>query len=189
MSATGTIEDGSGNADYRPFSTCKYRIIVPAYDVIQLHFDYLDLEEGHDFLRVFDNNFSDDALLATLTGYMSDTTLTFYLPRLALLFETDDQNNADGFKFTYRAGHVGVEDQEIQEIAVYPNPVSERLFIRGDGEINAVMVRDMLGRVVRVPSEQNANGCSLSVVDLQNGIYLLQFNHNNQTITRKFIKQ
>ena len=188
-SATGTIEDGSGNADYRPFSTCKYRIIVPAYDVIQLHFDYLDLEEGHDFLRVFDNNFSDDDLLATLTGYMSDTTLTFYVPRLALLFETDERNNADGFKFTYRAGHVGVEDQEIQEIAVYPNPVSERLFIRGDGEINAVVVRDMLGRVVHVSAEQNGDGCSLSVADLQDGIYLLQFNHNNQTITRKFIKQ
>lgn len=188
-SATGTIEDGSGSDNYRPFSTCKYRIIVPAYDVIQLHFDYLDLEEGHDFLRVYDNNFSDDALLASLTGSMSDTTLTFYVPRLAMLFETDEQNNANGFKFTYRAGHVGVEDQEIPEIAVFPNPVSDRLFIRGDGEINSVVVRDRLGRVVRLSAEQNGNGCSLSVADLPDGMYLLQFNYNNQTITRKFIKQ
>lgn len=188
-SATGTIEDGSGSDNYRPFSTCKYRIIVPAYDVLQLHFDYLDLEEGHDFLRVYDNNFSDDALLASLTGSMSDTTLTFYVPRLAMLFETDEQNNANGFKFTYRAGHVGVEDQEIPEIAVFPNPVSDRLFIRGDGEINSVVVRDRLGRVVRLSAEQNGNGCSLSVADLPDGMYLLQFNYNNQTITRKFIKQ
>ena len=188
-SATGTIEDGSGNNNYRPFSTCKYRIIVPAYNLIQLHFDYLDLEEGHDFLRVFDNNFSDDALLATLTGSMSDTTLTFYVPRLALMFETDEHNNADGFKLTYRAGHVGVDDQEIPEMAVYPNPVSDKLFIHGDGEINSVMVRDRLGRVVRLSAEQNGNGCSLSVADLPDGMYLLQFNYNNQTITRKFIKQ
>ena len=188
-SATGTIEDGSGDEDYRPFSTCKYRIIVPAYDVIQLHFDYLDLEDGHDFLRVFDNNFSDDALLATLTGSMSDTTLTFYVPRLALMFETDDQNNADGFKLTYRAGHVGVEEQGISEIAVYPNPVSDRLFIHGEGEINSVILRDMLGRTVPVRAEQDGNGCSLSVAGLPNGLYLLQFNHNNQMITRKFIKQ
>ena len=188
-SATGTIEDGSGNEHYRPFSTCKYRIIVPAYDAIQLHFDYLDLEEGHDFLRVFNNNFSDDDLLATLTGSMSDTTLTFYVPRLALLFETDEQNNADGFKFTYRAGHAGVDDQEIPEIAVYPNPASDILFIHVDSEISSVVVHDMLGRVVRLTPEPNGNGCSLSVADLPDGMYLLQFNYNNQTITRKFIKQ
>lgn len=188
-SATGTIEDGSGSNNYRPFSTCKYRIIVPAYDAIQLHFDYLDLEEGHDFLRVFNNNFSDDDLLATLTGSMSDTTLTFYVPRLALMFETDEQNNADGFKFTYRAGHVGVDNQEIPEIAIYPNPVSDKLFIHGDGEISSVVVRDMLGRVVRLSTEQNGNGYALSVADLPDGMYLLQFNHKNQTITRKFIKQ
>ena len=188
-SPSGTIQDGSGTQDYRPFSLCKYRIVVPMYDVIQLHFEYLDLEEGKDFLRVYDNNFSEDNLLMSLTGTMTDTTLSFYHGILALLFETDDQNNADGFKLTYQAGHVGVEDYETSSLIIFPNPVSDRLFVHADNEIRSVEVVDMLGRAVHLTAERDDNGVSLSVSDLPSGIYLLRLNINNQTITRKFIKQ
>lgn len=187
-SATGTIEDGSGNEHYRPFSTCKYRIIVPAYDAIQLHFDYLDLEEGHDFLRVFNNNFSDDDLLATLTGTMSDTTLTFYVPRLALLFETDEQNNADGFKFTYRAGYAGVEDIAEEQVSIFPNPAESVLFVNSDVPVEHVSVYDLAGRVVlQFPAADKHLEVPLD--GLTASVYIIRINTSDKQIVKKFIKK
>lgn len=188
-SPSGTIQDGSGTQDYHPFSLCKYRIVVPTYDVIQLHFEYFDLEEGKDFLHVYDNIFADSNLLVSLTGVMGDTTLSFYMGRLALLFETDEQNNADGFKLTYQAGHLGVNDITPPTWTLFPNPVSDRLNLRGDGVVTAVQVLDMAGRALKTAAGQGENGVSLLVADLPQGIYLLRFDANGQTYTRKFIKQ
>ena len=187
-SATGTIEDGSGSDAYRPFSTCKYRIIVPAYNLIQLHFDYLDLEEGYDFLRVFDNNFLDDALLATLTGSMSDTTLTFYVPRLALMFETDEHNNADGFKLTYRAGHVGVDDISKEQVSIFPNPAESVLFVNSDMPVEHVSVYDLAGRVVlQFPAADNHLEVPLD--GLTQGVYIIRINTSDNQIVKKIIKK
>lgn len=187
-SATGTIEDGSGNNNYRPFSTCKYRIIVPAYNLIQLHFDYLDLEEGHDFLRIYDNNFSDDALLATLTGSMADTTLTFYVPRLAMLFETDEQNNADGFKLTYQAGHVGVDGISKEQVSIFPNPAESVLFVNSDVPVEHVSVYDLAGRVVLQFSAAD-NHLEVPLDGLTQGVYIIRINTSDNQIVKKFIKK
>ena len=185
-SATGTITDGSGTQNYLPFSSCGYRIVVPMYNLVQLHFEYLDLEENKDFLHVFDNVLGDENLIVSLTGTMYDTTLTFNLP-VTLLFETDEQNNADGFKLTYQAGHVGVEEFSIDNPVVYPNPVEDVVSVMAGNDITSVAIYDMYGKVVREVSP-NKTSVRIRVEDLPSGIYMLRVQTSGQVFSKKIIK-
>lgn len=185
-SATGTITDGSGTQNYLPFSSCGYRIVVPMYNLVQLHFEYLDLEENKDFLHVFDNVLGDENLIVSLTGTMYDTTLTFNLP-VTLLFETDEQNNADGFKLTYQAGHVGVEEFSIDNPVVYPNPVEDVVSVMAGNDITSVAIYDMYGKVVREVSPNNTS-VRIRVEDLPSGIYMLRVQTSGQVFSKKIIK-
>ena len=188
ISPSGTIQDGSGDHDYVPLTTCGYRIIVPMYDLIQLHVEYLDLEEGKDFLYVYDNNFLSEGLLMSLTGTMYDTTLTFNLSRLALLFETDEQNNADGFKLTYQAGHVGIDDVQEERVTIFPNPAKSVLSVTADTPMEYVSIYDLTGRMVmQLPAADTRLDVPLG--GLTRGVYMIQIKTSDNQIVKKFIKQ
>lgn len=186
--SSGTIQDGSGNHDYLPFTTCGYRIVVPMYDLIQLHFEYLDLEEGEDFLHVYDNVFSSDGPLMSLTGTMHDTTLTFNVRRMALLFETDGHHNADGFKLTYQAGHVGVDDVSDERVAIFPNPAESVLSVSADEPMEYLSIFDLTGREVMHLSAADTR-LDVPLEGLTSGIYIIRIKTSDNQIVKKFIKQ
>jgi len=186
-SPSGTIEDGSGDNPYLPYTSCRYRIILSSYSAIQVHIENLDLEENKDFLYVFDNNPANDRLLATLTGQVSDTNMVFNLKRLAFLFETDEQNNADGFRLTYQGGHVGVDDFQNGDLTIYPIPSEDVVNIQSDKMITSVVVYDKLGRIVQ-ETLPNDTSVSIPVYDLPAGIYLMQIRMLDQVVTKKIIK-
>lgn len=186
-SQTGTIEDGSGNNPYLPYTSCRFRIILPSYSAIQVHIDYLDLEENKDFLHIFDNSPANDRLLASLTGQVSDTDMVFNMKRLAFVFETDEQNSADGFRLTYQGGHVGVDDFRHGQLSVFPNPAEDAVNIQAEETVTSVVLYDKLGRVVReiAPGDTFVR---VDVNDLPSGVYLMRVLMSNRVVTKKIIK-
>ena len=187
-SSSGTIEDGSGDNDYLPYTTCCFRIVQSKFSAIQVHIHHLDLEENKDFLYIFDNAPANDRLLATLTGNVSDTVMLFEKKRLAFLFETDEQNNASGFNLTYQAGYVGVDDLSEENIAIYPNPAESVLTVDTDVPMEHVSVLDLTGRaVLQLP----AAGYHLDVPldGLSQGVYVIHIKTSENQIVKKFIKQ
>ncbi|APX98990.1 GEVED domain-containing protein [Lacinutrix venerupis] len=71
-------------------------------------------------------------------------------------------------------------------ISVYPNPVKGNiLFVKSNIENLPFTIVNMLGQqVAKGTSAQGVN-----VANLESGMYMIQFNVNNTTETRKFIKQ
>jgi glycosidase len=81
----------------------------------------------------------------------------------------------------------GTDELFSRELAVYPNPVSDRLYIHADRRIDSIEVFNMSGsRVIQACNIRNDG--YLDVSDLEQGIYLLVIRSDNRVTTIKFVK-
>lgn len=101
--------------------------------------------------------------------------------------KTEDSinNTYDYWVIKLEADMIGVNEDYIQNVSIYPNPVEDLLCIDFEEEIHVEIV-DMLGKTVM--TSQNKE---ISTYSLPTGIYLLQIYNNNYNLieTRKFIKK
>ena len=90
---------------------------------------------------------------------------------------------------TYNVGVLGVQDNELVNTVVYPNPLKDKLFIESESQINKVVLRDLLGRTV-IELNDSANSISeVDVASLHEGIYFVTLTSEaNQTKTIKLVK-
>lgn len=184
---TGHIEDGSGNADYNNFSNCRFRIQASAYTAITLHINTLDLEEGKDFLLCYDNMVTDESLLFSLTGHISDTTITIDNKRLTLVLLTDESGTDAGFDIDYEAGYVGISQHEDLDLKLYPNPSNDYITISYPEPIQTVEIFNTIGHKIYSETPQTKEAL-LNICDLPSGIYMINIHTGNQSFTRKFVK-
>lgn len=82
---------------------------------------------------------------------------------------------------------LGVNDNALSQVAVYPNPASDILNIEvpGNIEIISAYVYDVTGKRMTAPVVNN----QLNIADLSNGVYLVQINTSQGNITRKIVKK
>ena len=86
-----------------------------------------------------------------------------------------------------------VEGDAIEEmttsLSVYPNPVSDRLYIETETEVEEVIVYDIFGRrqVTETPSRQG--NVTVDVSNLSNGVYFVKVVTENGEIVKRFIKK
>lgn len=66
-----------------------------------------------------------------------------------------------------------ISDKKEDVIAVYPNPVSEKLFIRNSEAVNKIEIYDIDGKLVGVYNGSVADGC-VDLSNLGNGIYVIR---------------
>lgn len=74
------------------------------------------------------------------------------------------------------------------KIAVYPNPVSESLYIESEGAIKKMKLFNMIGQLVLEKSE-NQNNNFISMGHLNSGTYLLQIETEHGILNKKIIKE
>lgn len=82
--------------------------------------------------------------------------------------------------------HEDKKEQTLNELVIYPNPVKNIINIRfGDKKVEEVDIVNSLGSVQKIKVQ---NG-SINVATLKPGIYFIRLTVENETFTRKFIKQ
>ncbi|MGZ4055295.1 MAG: T9SS type A sorting domain-containing protein [Bacteroidia bacterium] len=103
-----------------------------------------------------------------------------------------------GGSYTDTCGHSFLEINEISEesqINIYPNPATNQITIEFDliETKNAVIeIRNILGQIVFTETVRNITGKqakSINISEFSNGVYFVRLQNNNQTITKKFIKE
>mgnify|MGYP006288157455 CR=1 FL=1 len=117
--------------------------------------------------------------------------------------EEDPEDGGDGMNHPERAprlvvwgkfstdgfDYVGVDDNQVAGLTIYPNPVSNGiLYIRTDAtdvKNASVAVYDVAGRKV-LSSVTSADG-SVNVSTLEEGLYILQVNSENEVVVNRFI--
>ncbi len=82
-----------------------------------------------------------------------------------------------------------ITEEQISSVNIYPNPVSDRIFIEAETEIEEVVVYDIYGRhqVTKSPSHQG--NLSIDLSDLKSGIYFVKINTEKGNIVKRIIKQ
>jgi ribosomal protein L14 len=90
------------------------------------------------------------------------------------------------YEFNFTLG-VGVNNLAAKQVKVYPNPVSDILYIKNLPENSSVRVADMSGRTIAV---YNANELSselqINTSEYENGVYTLFLTIDNQKVVKKF---
>ena len=90
--------------------------------------------------------------------------------------------------YMYRAATASVGNNELLNISMYPNPVSDRLNISAQSTIKSAAIYNLLGKKV-MSLEINKNSESINVSGLDSGMYLIKYSLDNAIGTAKFIKQ
>jgi hypothetical protein len=101
----GTIEDGSGPvAPYFNNSACNW-LILPGdtLENIKLTFDRFDLEEGKDFLYVYDGTGTDASLIGSYTGNQIPPVTSAVSGSMFIQFVTDGNGSSNGWSASYKA--------------------------------------------------------------------------------------
>ncbi len=85
---------------------------------------------------------------------------------------------------------INVNEQGENEITIYPSPANNFITIgKGDIRIDSkkytISIINILGKTIKTIGSDNL---TVDISDLNDGVYLLQLNSNNQVYTKKFIK-
>ncbi len=96
----------------------------------------------------------------------------------------------DGIAFLH-APITALDEKDMPEITVYPNPVHDHLFISGDlkySEMSSVKIYSSTGHLMRsLEPESVSSGLDLSNID--SGVYSLVIETKTDVFTRSFVKQ
>ena len=89
----------------------------------------------------------------------------------------------DAVGVIYDLAHYGVDDNESDVVALYPNPVRDRLTVKAEN-LQSVEVYNLVGQLVMTSKS--------SVVDLgglNEGIYFVRVTSEGKTVTKRIVKQ
>ena len=92
--------------------------------------------------------------------------------------------NLDDINIT--AGTSGVEESELSQVSIYPNPATTMLNVHAEN-FREVQIINFLGQVV-YSANITDNNFQINVSNLSNGVYFVRLN-GETTTTQKFIKK
>jgi hypothetical protein len=82
------------------------------------------------------------------------------------------------------------DDFSTNTIAVYPNPVSDKIFINSSkNEIKYYQIFDMQGRFVASEKVNNLKDFSIDMVALISGVYFIELNSEDSISRHKIVKK
>lgn len=104
--SAGSLEDGSGHLDYQNNTNCTYIIRPENGKSVTITPVSLDIEEDHDFLRIYDGDPNNGGnLLKEYTGTTFNPTESAYSSTgvAYLVFTSDGAGTASGWRFRFTA--------------------------------------------------------------------------------------
>ena len=191
--SSGTIDDGSGNFNYKNYTTCNWMIAPDFANGITLTFTQFDVNDDGDKVKVYDGG--NNQLLGEYTG--SDIPEPIYAEsgKLFVIFQANGAENAAGWTADWEVGNVGVQQQAagINYLNVYPNPANNKLNISFKTEestsINVKLI-SVTGEVVYEENTADFAGKYFNTFDLaqvSKGVYFLSLTSNKGTVNEKVI--
>ncbi len=96
------------------------------------------------------------------------------------------QVDFDG-KYTYSPVRF-IENQEITNVKIYPNPLRNRLTIEAPDMVNKVSITDLSGRIV-LEKQSASKTMTLDLKGLKSGVYIISLEMNGTNIYRRIVKE
>ena len=156
---------------YGTFSATNVTTLDPVNDNLNLDSDYKPTASSSYIIDQGDNTYFDVALFGDLD--LSGNTRFFNTTIDLGSYEYNSTLGIDAISLTTNS------------VKLYPNPVSDRVFIKSTEQIESVSIYNINGQLVKQAIE-TTNGIDVSV--LPSGVYMIQINTSNNSINQKFLK-
>lgn len=193
---TMAITDGSSEGeDYHPETNCTWSVSLNYISGFSISFPKFDLGYG-DFVDVYDNTTMPPTLYKRFDIYNPPTgTELVNFSKMRVNFVSDNWDQADGFELRYWALD-GVEDHSgIEDLRIYPNPVSDNMsvsFNLQESQVVNCKIMDATGKVVLAESFDASLGDNLHTMNVSNlasGLYMVQMDTKSGKTIRKILVQ
>lgn len=187
---SGTFSDGSGIDKYANNSECSWLIQPPSATSITLSFSAFDTELNYDGVIVYDGTNSSAPVLGQFTGTTIPSSVTSTGGSMYVVFLSDEILRANGWNANYTSSVLGIDNFDLNNFIVYPNPTSSKVFITSKEYVSSYEIYNTLGQKVKEGSfnavlEQE----ELDLTALQNGLYILNFKGEKVDKTVRIVKQ
>lgn len=191
---TESFSDGSGPRDYHNGTQCIWMINPPDASECTLYFTSFNTEDSNDLVQVYD--LDTQLELASFSGNINPPPVTSPSGKIFLTFSTNGSVTAPGWDAYYETDLVGIpEPGIIQDLQVYPNPVSGQVALSWTSETNRLIrisVCNMNGQELLQRSHSSVVSQNEAILDLSafpEGIYLLNIDTGQDVMHRKLIVQ
>ena len=193
---TNVLSDGSEDGtDYLPQTNCNWTVSLNFISGFSIAFPKFDLGYG-DFVDVYDATTNPHTLYKRYDIYNPPTGIDMVsFNKMRINFVSDNWDQGNGFNLQYYA-QVGVDNYSgLDDMSVYPNPVTDNLFLKfslqNESKI-VVKMLDMAGKTVMVEAFEGVIGENLhtmNVSDIKSGLYVLQIETGNGRAIQKVLVQ
>jgi hypothetical protein len=181
--------DGSGANYYFNDTYCDW-VINPEVDdinLLRLNFTKFDLAEN-DVLKIYKGDSDNPSL--TLVGEYTSSNRPYIIDnwngnKFYLVFETDNEGQADGWEVNYTTYTTGVEINQLTDISIYPNPANGTININGIANSD-VVIYDIAGKLIK--EFKDLSSTTIDISDMTQGVYFLNVSNKDGVKTLKFIK-
>lgn len=193
---TEEITDGTVDGeDYHPQTNCTWNVSLNFISGFSIAFPKFDLGYG-DFVDVYNATTNPPTLYKRYDIYNQPSGIDYVtFTKMRVNFVSDNWDQGNGFKLRYYALDAVENYSGIEDLNVYPNPVSDNLFLDfsmpESGNIT-VRLMDMTGKTVLVDAFEAALGQNkhfVNVSGLRAGMYLLQIETKTGKIIQKVLVQ
>lgn len=178
---TETEVGGFGNLDptYLNNLAGKYRAFFGTpFDLSDIDDDALLDKNSITHIKIIDVVGSIDPAYATYDSYGNAINDPFTTPFYSSGFDLDGIG-------VINQQVLGVDDENLDTIAIYPNPASNELYIKTVEEVN-VSIYNMLGKLV-ISEKVNANN-AIEIASLKSGVYLVSIASDGKVSQHRLIK-
>jgi hypothetical protein len=98
------------------------------------------------------------------------------------VFDVDNPSDGDTAVWILNAV-TGIEDNYLDAISMYPNPVTNNLSIDSDGTINTISVLNLNGQLMQEINKVNSGVNTIDVSDLPRGMYLVRLTNSKGDVS------
>ena len=136
-----------------------------------------------------------DGPCTTIYGKHSEIYYDIVLPFNYIIEQNGDEFsleivNSEGNHAYYSSMPLSQPEFSPLQVTLYPNPVSDVLYINSMDIINKVSVYDIQGKVIKTVSGLNSNTSEINLSSLQNGVYFVSItSENGGVLTQKIVKK
>ncbi|WP_027384612.1 T9SS type A sorting domain-containing protein [Epilithonimonas caeni] len=161
---------------------------------VKITFTEFNLENGTDYITL--RNGTATSPVFTGAARLTGTTIpasyesTHESGAVTITFRSDASGNNSGFKANFSCTVLAVDDVvNSKDVALYPNPVKNQFTLKGITKMKSVEVYDISGKLVKQFDADSLSKNTFDVSRLKTGNYVVQVKTENDSFSKKLIKQ
>jgi hypothetical protein len=188
-------DDGGLGLNYQDNQYFEKTFYPDTFGKITLNINDFNLEEGFDFMTIYDGESTDAPVFADGDGLSgSSLTTSFFqatnsVGAITVKFTSDNFVNAPGWDITVSCATLSNEEFSELYFSIFPNPLSRELNLKSLIPLDNLIIYDINGRIVfqKTLSEQQTTKIDLS--QLNSGVYLMKVTKGASSIIKRIIKR